>query len=98
MSPTTTHPIPLRPAPAPPSREPVRLGLALMALLAAAYFGFIGLAAFSPATLARPVVAGGIVNWAFAYGLGVIGLGVLLTGIYVLAANRAETPAAERRP
>ena len=96
MSPTTTPSTPAR------SAEPVRLGIALMALLALAYFGFIGLAAFSPATLARPLVTGGIVTWAFAYGLGVIALGVVLTGVYVLAANRAETRpetrAAERRP
>ncbi|WP_375464830.1 DUF485 domain-containing protein [uncultured Methylobacterium sp.] len=82
------------PIPKPPQGAPlesVRLGAGLTAILVLAYFGFIGLGAFAPALLAQPVHAGGTVTWAFAYGLGVIGLGVGLTGLYVLAANRAET-------
>ena len=72
------------------SAQSLRLGVALTAVLVAAYFGFVGLSAFAPAVLAKPIAAGGIVTWAFAYGLGVIGLGVVLTGLYVLAANRAD--------
>ncbi|TXN72345.1 DUF485 domain-containing protein [Methylobacterium sp. WL6] len=71
--------------------ESIRLGVGLTLVLVAAYFGFIGLSAFAPVMLARPVMTGGTVTWAFAYAFGVIGLGVALTGIYVLAANRAET-------
>ena len=74
------------------SAQSLRLGVALTAVLVAAYFGFVGLSAFAPAVLAKPIAAGGIVTWAFAYGLGVIGLGVVLTGLYVLAANRADAP------
>lgn len=65
------------------------LGLALTAILIVFYFGFVGLGAFAPAVLARPLVEGGTVTIAFAYGLFVIALGVALTGIYVLVANRA---------
>ncbi len=35
------------------------LGMVLTLLVILAYFGFIGLGAFAPAVLARPVVAGG---------------------------------------
>ncbi|MCJ2017788.1 DUF485 domain-containing protein [Methylobacterium sp. E-065] len=70
--------------------EPLGLGLFLMGLLAVAFFGFIGLCAFAPAWSAAPLVPGGSVNAAFVLGLGVIGLGVVLTGLYVVVANRAE--------
>jgi uncharacterized membrane protein (DUF485 family) len=59
------------------------LGVVLTLLLMAAYFGFIGLGALAPAVLARPLVAGGTVTVAFAYGLFVIALGVVLTSLYV---------------
>ncbi|MCJ2125898.1 DUF485 domain-containing protein [Methylobacterium sp. J-077] len=65
-----------------------RLGFALTAILIVFYFGFVGLGAFAPAVLAKPLVDGGTVTVAFAYGLFVIALGVALTGIYVLIANR----------
>ncbi|MDP4006066.1 DUF485 domain-containing protein [Methylobacterium sp. NEAU K] len=65
-----------------------RLGLGLTATLMLFYFGFVGLGAFAPSVLARPLVDGGTVTVAFAYGLFVIALGVALTGIYVLIANR----------
>ena len=86
-------PSPTRDDPARPASptESVRLGIGLTGILVAAYFGFIGLSAFAPARLAAPVVAGGTVTWAFAYGLAVIGLGVGLTGLYVLLANRSES-------
>ncbi len=83
------------PIPSPPrpdsATESVRLGIGLTVILVGAYFGFIGLSAFAPARLATPVLAGGTVTWAFAYGLAVIGLGVGLTGLYVLLANRSES-------
>lgn len=91
MSPSTMPDRPL-----PPSVEPLGLGVVLLGVLAFSFFGFIGLCAFAPALLARPVVMGGTVNWAFVLGLAVIGLGVVLTGLYVLVANRAETLAARR--
>ena len=67
-----------------------RLGLALTVILVIAYFGFIVLGAFAPAVLAQPLRQGGTVTVAFAYGLAVIALGVVLTGIYVLLANRMD--------
>jgi uncharacterized membrane protein (DUF485 family) len=78
----------------PPSSAPTEgsalFGALLTAVLAAAFFSFVALAAFAPATLAKPIAAGGTVTWAFACGLGVIALGVALTGLYVLIANGAE--------
>ena len=72
------------------STQSLRLGVTMTAVLVAAYFGFVGLSAFAPGILAKPITTGGTVTWAFAYGLGVIVLGVVLTGLYVIAANRAE--------
>lgn len=68
----------------------VHLGVILTAILMVAYFGFVAMGAFAPALLAKPVLSGGTVTWAFAYGLFVIVLGVVLTGIYVLTVNRAD--------
>ena len=66
----------------------VNIGLPLTFVLMAVYAGFIGLGTFAPSVLARPVFAGGTTTWAFAYGLFVIALGVVLSGVYVLIANR----------
>ena len=77
-------------SPSDTSPQSLRLGVALTAVLSVAYFGFVGLSAFAPALLAKPIAAGGVVTWAFAYGLGVIVLGVVLTGLYVLVANGAD--------
>jgi len=82
----------------PSATEPLGLGLLLLGLLAAAFFGFIGLCAFAPAWSAAPLAPGGSVNAAFILGLGVIGLGVVLTGLYVVVANRAEARAIRARP
>ena len=69
----------------------VSLGVVLTTILSLVYFGFVACCAFAPGLLARPVVSGGMVTWAFAYGLLVIVLGVVLTGLYVQVANRAES-------
>ena len=74
----------------PQSGHSAYLGPALTAVLIAVYFGFVTLCAFAPGLLARPVLVGGTVTWAFAYGLFVIVLGVVLTGLYVLVANQAD--------
>ena len=66
----------------------VNIGLPLTFILMVVYAGFIGLGTFAPSVLAKPVFAGGTVTWAFAYGLFVIALGVVLSGVYVLIANR----------
>lgn len=67
------------------------LGVALTLVMMAAYFGFIGLGAFAPMVLAQPVVAGGVTTVAFAYGLFVIALGVVLTSVYVGLTNRQSS-------
>ena len=82
------HPDKMRPAVQ--SAQNVRLGVSLTAILVVAYFGFVGLGAFAPSLLAKPVLTSGTVTWAFAYGLLVIALGVVLTGLYVVTVNRAE--------
>jgi uncharacterized membrane protein (DUF485 family) len=64
------------------------VGLPLTLVLMLVYAGFIGLGTFAPSVLARPVLPGGTTTWAFAYGLFVIALGVVLAGVYVLIANR----------
>jgi uncharacterized membrane protein (DUF485 family) len=66
----------------------VNVGLPLTLILMVAYAGFIGLGTFAPSVLAKPVFTGGTTTWAFAYGLFVIALGVVLAGAYVLIANR----------
>lgn len=66
----------------------VNIGLPLTFVLMIVYAGFIGLGTFAPSVLAKPVFAGGTATWAFAYGLFVIALGVVLSGVYVLIANR----------
>ena len=74
---------------------PIQLGITLTAVLVSAYFGFVVLCAFAPDWLGRPLFDGGTVTWAFAYGLFVMVLGVVLTGLYVLVANQADAPQTE---
>lgn len=56
-----------------------------------AYFGYVGLIAFDKAVLARPI-GGGITTVGIPVGIGLILLGILLTGIYVRRANREFDP------
>ena len=81
---------PYKPSLRAPDTQNVSLGVILTIILMVAYFGFVAMGAFAPALLAKPVLSAGTVTWAFAYGLFVIVLGVVLTGIYVLAVNRAD--------
>lgn len=83
MNPRTNHP-----DPSIEERSDAKLGVLLSLLLMLAYFGFIGLGAFAPVVLAWPLVSGGTVTVAFAYGLFVIGLGVALTSLFVWLTNR----------
>ena len=66
-----------------------RLGAWLTVLLFIPVAGFFAFAAFSPATLALPLVAGQPVTLWYAYGLGLIGYSLVLGLIYVVATNRA---------
>ena len=78
-------------APATAADRSTRLGVALTLVLMSVYFGFIGLGAFAPRVLAQPVVAGGVVTVAFAYGLSVIALTIVLTSVYVGLTNRKSS-------
>lgn len=66
-----------------------RARLALAIALLAGFFGFIVLAAFAPATLARPSFGG--VPLSFEFTTGLIAGTIAVTGLYALAANAAET-------
>lgn len=80
----------------PAGDEGAALGLTATAILACCYLAFTALGAFAPALLALPVTPGGAITWAFALGLGVIGLGFVLTVVYAVAANRRENAATAR--
>ncbi len=69
-----------------------RLAWGLAALVLAAYFGFILLAAWAPALLARPVLPGGTLTVGLGLGVGVILWSVALTGLYVRRANTVFDP------
>lgn len=59
----------------------------LTAAMLLAYFGFILVVAFNKTLLARPI-AGGATSLGIPIGVGVILLGIALTGVYVWRANR----------
>lgn len=59
----------------------------LTVIMLAAYFGYILLIAFNREWLAQPI-AGGVTTRGIPLGIGIILLGILLTGIYVRRANR----------
>ncbi len=65
-----------------------RFGWLLSAIMFAAYVGFILLVAFDKAFLAQPIAAGGVTSLGILIGFGLILLAILLTGLYVLRANR----------
>ena len=63
----------------------------LSIVMLVAYFGYIALVAFDKALLARPI-GSGVTSIGIPIGVGVILLGILLTGIYVRRANREFDP------
>jgi uncharacterized membrane protein (DUF485 family) len=66
-----------------------RIGLWLFALYLVLYGGFIGLAAFAPAAMTKPLVMG--VNVAVVYGMGLIVAAFLLALVYMVFC-RQEPP------
>ncbi|MCX4149179.1 DUF485 domain-containing protein [Paraburkholderia madseniana] len=72
-------------------RERVGLAIFLTLVEVLMFFGFITLAAVSPATLASPVVDGSRITVAFLYGIVILIAGVLLIGLYVLVENAADS-------
>jgi len=69
------------------TRARSRLGWTLSGVVLVAYYAFVLAIAFAPQWLARPLAPDTVVTVGIAAGLGVIGLSVALTGIYVLRAN-----------
>ena len=63
-----------------------RAGLVLFFVYLAAYAGFMGLAAFVPQTMGRPVLAG--VNLAITYGMGLIAFALVIAAIYMWLCGR----------
>ncbi len=64
------------------------LGATLAVLLAIPVATFFWFAAYSPATLAGPIGAGGPASVWIVYGVGLIAYATLLNGLYVLLTNR----------
>lgn len=71
--------------------ERSRLGWRLTGVMLAVFFGFILVIAFRKDLLARPI-GGATTTWGIPIGLGVILVGIVLTGIYVFRANRDFDP------
>jgi uncharacterized membrane protein (DUF485 family) len=63
-----------------------RAGLALFFIYLAFYAGFMGLAAFAPQAMGRPVLAG--VNLAITYGMGLIAGALVIAAIYMWICGR----------
>src|SRR5262245_54828494 len=77
-----------------------RAGLVLFFIYLACYAGFMGLAAFAPDAMGRPVLGG--VNLAITYGIGLILGALVVAAIYMAACARntrihGETASAEVR-
>ena len=78
-----------------------RAGLALFFIYLAFYAGFVGLAAFAPQAMGRPVLAG--VNLAITYGMALILGAFVIAALYMWACARntriygsASSPEAHR--
>ena len=72
-------------------RRRSRFAWTLTGAMLAVFFGYILLIAFDKALLARPAF-GGTTSLGIPLGIGVILVGILLTGIYVRRANREFDP------
>jgi uncharacterized membrane protein (DUF485 family) len=68
-------------------RKKTSLGWTLTLIMLAIYFGFILVLAFSPASLAAPLSAGGVMTVGIPVGVLIILSAFVLTGIYVRKAN-----------
>jgi uncharacterized membrane protein (DUF485 family) len=70
--------------------QPVpRIGVILTLLVLVAFFGFIIVASFAPATLAQPAI--GAVPLSFVLTAALILGAILVTGVYVWTINARET-------
>lgn len=72
------------------TRERTGLALTLLVIEVAIFFGFIAVGAYSPRSLAVPLTGDGVITVAFLYGIVILIVSVLLTGLYVLVENASE--------
>lgn len=63
----------------------------LSIVMLVAYFGYVALIAFDKAVLAQPI-GGGVTSIGIPIGVGLILLGIVLTGLYVRRANKEFDP------
>jgi uncharacterized membrane protein (DUF485 family) len=70
----------------------MRFAWLLTAIMLMTFFGYISVIAFRKDLLARPI-GDGTTSWGIPVGLGVILMGIALTGLYVRRANRDFDPA-----
>ena len=68
-----------------------RFTWALTAIMLIVFFGYISMIAFDKALLARPI-GDGVTSIGIPIGIGVIVVGIVLTGIYLWRANRDYDP------
>lgn len=68
-------------------RKRSRFCWTLAGLMLSAFFGFILLVAFAPATLAVPLGPTTVITRGLPLGVAVMALGFILTGVYVVRAN-----------
>lgn len=71
-----------------------RLNTPIVAIIIAAYFGFVLLIAYDPAVLGRPL--GGSVSIGIYAGLGLLVLSYLLTVVYLWLSQRYVAPLQDR--
>lgn len=64
-----------------------RFSWLLTSIILFIYFSFILIIAFAPELFARPVFEGQVITWGIPFGLFVIFMSFILTGVYVFRAN-----------
>lgn len=69
-----------------------RVSWSFLILLLALYLAFGLLSIYSPAVLARPVFAGGVVPFGVAMGYGILGMTFIITLVYVWLSNNYFVP------
>ncbi len=67
--------------------ERTGLALILMVIEVAIFFGFIALGAFLPKSLSASLTGDSVITVAFLYGIVILVVSVLLTGLYVAVEN-----------
>ena len=73
-------------------RRRSRLSWSLAAIVFLSFYSYISIVGFSPGLLAVPVGPDTVITWGIPVAIGLIALGVALTGYYVWQANRRFDP------